>query len=234
MIYIYNTFRSSGARELAAWITEHGRKALRSFRLAGLQKPDRIVNWGGHLGPIAVQLVGEEHVLNPRIVRNKYKELQILTKAGLNTVPSSLTPKEGWLARKFRHQEANDLRAHLVVGDYYVEYVPTIREFRVHIFNGNSIRVALKVPRTNNPDTKFRSWSGGWKFSYGHDAQSLITNHVRVAARKAVAVMGYDFGAVDIGMTADGKLVVFEVNSAPGLEGGTIRVYGEKILTWAA
>jgi hypothetical protein len=37
---------------------------------------------------------------------------------------------------------------------------------------------------------------------------------------------------VDIGVRADGSLLVLEVNRAPGLEGGTITRYADAIRKW--
>lgn len=152
-------------------------------------------------------------------------ELTRLAAAKVPVPGHSLSMQPGWLARKFQHHEANDLLKGLTRGDYYVEYVPTVREFRVHIFDGKSVRAGMKQPRIPNPHPKFRSWRSGWHILYDAECQKYLTKEAREVARRAVEALKYDFGAVDIGMRADGKVVVWEVNSAPGLEGNTIKTY---------
>lgn len=135
----------------------------------------------------------------------------------------------GYLARLYKHQEANDLLANLERGDYYVQFVPVTSEFRIHVLGGASIRAGIKVPRVDNPHPRFRSWQAGWKLDYGGPCQQVIRQRVRDAAKAAVAALGYDFGAVDLGVKEDGTAVVWEVNTAPGLEGNTITTWANKL-----
>ena len=51
-------------------------------------------------------------------------------------------------------------------------------------------------------------------------------------AEPSAEAVGYDFGAVDLGVKADGRPVVFEVNSAPGLDDLSVERWGERLLTW--
>lgn len=227
MIHLYCPRKSDSARELVAWINGNGGEAIKQGRYFVASEDDLIVNWGSGV----IQAPGMR-ILNPRTIGNKYKELQALSAAHVPCPQSILgmPGAAGWLARRLHHHEANDLLAGLEVGDYYVKYVETVREFRVHSFRGVSIRAGLKVPRTDNPHPRFRSWRAGWKLSYGADCQAVLTQAIRDLAHKAVAALQYDFGAVDIGIDTAGKPFVFEVNSAPGLEGGTIAAYGRRIL----
>ncbi len=169
---------------------------------------------------------------------NKYQELVTLRRARVRVPDHWLSGEEptdhaGLLARTFRHSEARDLLKRLKRGDYWVRYTPTIHEFRVHVFKGRVIRTGLKVPRTARPHPKFRSWKAGWKLDYGGACQALINDKVRDLARKAVKALGYLFGAVDIGVLEDGTPIVWEVNSRPGLEGNTVKVYARHIATLA-
>lgn len=208
MITIWCRHKSQGALDLVRKIKELGHDAK---RVIGPHAPVGAVRWGCGGG-------------------NKYIELQRLEAAGIPVPPHSLRPKLGWLARRFRHQEANDLLAERKFGDYYVQYVPTTREFRVHVFGKKSVRAGMKVPRTSDPHPRFRSWSGGWRLSYGSDCQEYMTPAIRKLAVKAVDALEYDFGAVDIAIKEGGGLVVWEVNSAPGLEGRTIEIYARYII----
>jgi len=48
---------------------------------------------------------------------------------------------------------------------------------------------------------------------------------VAQASVDCINALGLDFGAVDIGIDAQGNVAVFEVNSAPALEGMTLKNY---------
>ncbi len=233
MIHIYCNRGSDGAGALVKKINEiRPESANRLREVRTLPATDLVVNWGTRhmdlVGPPAS--FGRARVLNRRIPRNKYAELVALSDHAVATVPFSRTRRDGWLARTFNHQEARDLLANLPTGDYYVQYVENIREFRVHIWNGVSARAGIKIPRIANPNNRFRSWSGGWKLDYGAACQEAIRQSVRTMAAQAVSALGLDFGAVDVGIKPNGTPFVFEVNTAPGLEGRTVDTYAEKIL----
>lgn len=227
LIYIYCTRRSNGARDLVNKLNQDAPGSARRLRRWNrVQQQDLVVNWGDR------NILDASNVLNPVLPANKLAELVVLREGGVPTVPFS-TDKEqpNWLARTMHHQEARDLRANLRRGDYYVQFVPVVREFRIHIWRGKSIRTGIKMPRIDNPDTRFRSWEAGWKLDYGTVCQENMRQTYRDIAKRAIRVLGLDFGAVDLGIRPNGSVVVFEVNSAPGLEGNTIDAYAHAIKT---
>jgi glutathione synthase/RimK-type ligase-like ATP-grasp enzyme len=72
-----------------------------------------------------------------------------------------------------------------------------------------------------------RSWNNGWVFC--HENVQAPPKVCEVAIQ-AVESLGLDFGAVDIGFREkEGKAFVFEVNTAPGIEGTTVRHYVEAV-----
>jgi hypothetical protein len=167
--------------------------------------------------------------LNPKIIGNKLVELQRLKVAGVK-VPNILTimpleHRELWLERKFNHRGGKDLKRFEKFGflkhpDYWVERITNVvHEFRIHVFKDKVVRAGLKVA---NPDNKPHPWirthKFGWIIDYGDACQNVIKKSIRVEAKKAVKALGYDFGAVDIALRADGSPLVFEVNAAPGLD----------------
>lgn len=224
-VYVYCPRPSNGAKDLVAELRKLGCPATRLRRPNALPTGSILVNWGAE----AIGSMAGTRILNPRLVHNKYRELELLKAKGVLVPPHSREKVPGYLARLNKHQEANDLLANLERGDYYVQYVPTTKEFRVHVLNGISIRAGIKVPRTGDPHPRFRSWQAGWKLDYGTACQQAIRQRVRDAAKQAVAALEYDFGAVDLGITERGEALVFEVNTAPGMEGNTLAVYAAKL-----
>ena len=109
---------------------------------------------------------------------------------------------------------------------YWVRKLTITEEFRIHSFNGRSIRAGHKVLRDGwTPETAsswVRSYDAGWKVDY---TGFQSTQAQRRLAHRAVRALGLTFGAVDLGINVDGDLFVFEVNRAPGLEGGSFDAY---------
>lgn len=233
MIILYSLRKSSGLRALERWLNEQGvhtlRKRTRDWAPLINPKRDLVVCWGNPW-PYPHQVL---RILNAHApAAGKLHELVLLQRAGVPCVEVSLAPVRGWYARRLRHQEANDLLANLQVGDYYVRPIECVTEMRHHVFQGKVIRTGLKTPRLPNPHPVFKSWNAGWALTYGKETvgEAWYNEAARRASKAAVKALGYDFGAVDVGVKADGSPVVFEVNSAPGLEGNTIKAYGVHIL----
>lgn len=233
MIHIFTPRRSAGARAIVDGLREAGLPARKIGTASRLVQPgDVVVGWGSAvLGNAARDVL----VLNPDGPMPKYGELTTLAEAGVPAVEVSRTRREGWLPRRNNHQGGTDL-LHPGRADYYVKKVDTIREYRIHIFTlpGQepvSIRAGMKVHREGftAPHPWIRSYDGGWRLSYGEWWRETLLQRTRDTAKRAVKALGLDFGAVDIGTTPDGRDVVFEVNRAPGLEGGTIDAYVQKI-----
>lgn len=142
-----------------------------------------------------------------------------------------LPPAQEWLPRKSNHVGGNDLLNPVQMPDYWSRKESIVNEYRIHIFQGKSVRAGKKEHRAEfaNPHQWIRSFEGGWFINY---AGFQSNRPMRELAAKAVQVLGLDFGAVDIGERADGSLIVFEVNRAPGIEGNTVETYAEKIKRW--
>lgn len=143
-------------------------------------------------------------------------------------------PVGDWVGRTFNHTGGLDLLRPPAAPDYWVKKLELVKEFRVHSFQGKSIRAGIKSKREDFHGTLspwVRSWDGGWRIKY--DGVSSKKKH-RELAHKAVAALGLQFGAVDIGQKADGSLVVLEVNRAPGISDGTTAAYAAAIQRWLA
>lgn len=94
-------------------------------------------------------------------------------------------------------------------------------EWRVHIFQGKSIRMSVKVH------------TGFHEYTTAKPGEELVRKPARRAAKAAVAAVGLDFGAVDILTGADGRNPkVLEVNCAPGLGGSMPKLWADTFLNW--
>jgi hypothetical protein len=133
-----------------------------------------------------------------------------------------------WLARRNNHIGGRDLLNPGGIVDYYSKKEDIIAEYRLHMFNGKSIRAGQKIAR-DNAHAWIRSFDAGWIISYDGFKSD---KDMREIAASAVKALGLDFGAVDLARKADGSLIVLEVNRAPGIEGGTAEAYARRIVQW--
>ena len=115
----------------------------------------------------------------------------------------------------------------IVPAPLYTKYVKKQDEYRVHVVRGVIIDVQHKRKRKerNNEDVDYqiRNCRNGWVFCRGGvDAPECV----RSASIAAVTALGLDFGGVDVGYNAHhGTACVYEVNTAPGIEGTTLQKY---------
>ena len=227
MIYVYCGRNSEAADELATALGNRGAR-LRNLSDRG-RGTSLIVNWGTaqRVWPRGIR------VLNPHVLGDKLRELQLLQAFQVPIPPLSLVYRVGWLGRRLMHEDGNDFGAESRRADYWTQRLDIVDEYRVHSFHGRSLGVLKKMPRRGiEPHAFIRSYRYGWTFGYRFD-RALIPANLREVAHRAVAAVGYDFGAVDIGTVRGGGLVVFEVNSAPGIEGDEVKAYAEALKDFA-
>lgn len=109
----------------------------------------------------------------------------------------------------------------------YTKYVKKADEYRIHVAFGKAIDAQQKKRRLEVPDEsvnwQIRNAKNGWVFTRGGVSPPRCVGDAAVAA---VAALGLDFGAVDVGYNVHaGQATVYEVNTAPGLEGTTLHSY---------
>jgi glutathione synthase/RimK-type ligase-like ATP-grasp enzyme len=203
-----------------------------------------IINWGS--SNLGFHYSGR--VLNrPEAVAkaaNKLSTLSVLAANGIS-VPEYTTDRmvaRRWLEDDYRVVVRHKLSSHSGQGieivrpdEYrelphaplYTKYVRKDQEFRVHVFNGVVIDYSEKRKRAGSSVTSnlVRNHANGWVFC--RDGV-VCPDFVKTSCVKSVKALGLDFGAVDI-VVRDGKCWVLEVNSAPGIEGSTLRKYVEAL-----
>ena len=115
--------------------------------------------------------------------------------------------------------------------DFYTVYIPNTREYRIHVFQGEIIRVQGKY--LDHPDQHTNPYikNHGQGFRFRTPDRELNTDR-REAAINAVEALGLDFGAVDLLVGEDRLCYVLEVNTAPACSPLTARAYVEKFAAW--
>lgn len=235
---------SQGARNLANEI-----HAVR-IREGGTYRPlnrDLIVNWGNPRRPGWWNRIPNGHSLNsPEAVAraiNKISTFRALREAGIQ-IPDFATTRQAAAALFTREgtrvlcrtaitahsgrgiQIATNQRE-LVAAPLYVKYVPKREEYRLHVLNGEVIDIEQKRRRNgveqDQEERLVRSHRNGWIFARNNVTAPNAA--VRTAAIGAVRALGLDFGAVDLGYHPTHGVRVYEVNTAPGIEGTTVERY---------
>lgn len=122
----------------------------------------------------------------------------------------------------------------LVDAKLYTRFFVKETEYRVHVFDGQVIDVQEKRLRKGaleqeNRSQYIRNTANGWVFCRENVDPPLAAKE---AAIDAVDALKLHFGAVDVAVNKKGQVAVFEVNTAPGLEGETIVRYAEAIKTY--
>lgn len=250
-LYVYPySLGSKSARDLAG---ELATKRIRGNGNYHFRPGHLIINWGASAMPDWGTQAAYQGMLNkPQNVRNaseKLKTFQVLQSVMPNSLPqwtTSRTVAEGWLKGGLYGglknavvcrtlTRANSGRGivlatkpnEVVSAPLYTRYKPKTEEYRVHVsarFGVVDVQEKRKKNGAENTEANkyVRSHDNGWVFC--RDGVNAPTS-VKEAAEQAVNALGLDFGAVDIGYHPDVGIAVYEVNTAPGIEGQTLHNY---------
>ena len=165
---------------------------------------------------------------------DKLLGLQILQKANIPTLHFSEKPP--CIGRSREHSGGSGLwlclskadirNASLEGAAYFVAFIPSIAEFRVHVVRGKGIVMQQRCPPVSFASPLDRWIRSPWElnrvnFTQAHPAVKL--------AVRAVEELGLDFGAADVIQGEDEEYLILEVNTAPGLDkdGPTEQAYVE-------
>lgn len=124
-------------------------------------------------------------------------------------------------------------------GYYWTKYINLASEFRVHIFDGDVLRIFKKVKESGIEETKYniRNSSKGWHFSPVEADGSLI--YLRKLATQFWNVtkdkfhVEHGFLALDVGWNNENKkYFILEGNTAPGIANNptTCERYAQKFV----
>lgn len=209
--------------------------------------------------PISIQKDGNAgYVLNPpyavSTAIDKRKTFRILYDWGIN-VPkftSDLLTVRGWLSKGYTVVGRKLSRAsgskgiHLMKPEDYTNatgvalpqyplytlYRKKMDEYRIHVFCGQVIDFQQKKRSVSDErwqgDNQIRSFDRGWVYTR---FEVFPPKHVIKTATRAVRRLGLHFGAVDVGFSQKtGQATIYEVNTAPGLDGTTLDSYTNKFM----
>ena len=172
--------------------------------------------------------------LNGEINWSKLNQLQQWNEAGLTTLNHSLQPNPTWLGRSGSSHGGGDFLGFLTRPTYWTKPVTDVtREWRVHVCRKPGtragtpssyqvIRLGYKVnedPSLNKlvAGVQIRSRQFGWKIKYLNLRELANRKDLSLLSRWSLSTIGWDFGAVDVLETGDGRYHLLEANSAPGL-----------------
>lgn len=195
------------------------------------------INWGRSSANATLN-ADISNSTNKRVMREKFQEAGVPMPKLLNAeeVKAAIADEQIIIGRPDHHSKKRgfwlieneaSLRKALLgtrrkkAATHFMEYVEHDREYRVHIFNGKSIRISEKE---FHEDGTYTTKKPG----------DIKLRRVRDAAKAAVEAVGLDFGAVDILArgTDNDEVFVLEVNAAPGLGGSMPKLYAETFRRW--
>ena len=129
---------------------------------------------------------------------------------------------KGLVASNLGHTEL----FYLPYAPLYTQLVEKEAEFRVHVGGSKSIHTQMKLRKDGVDKKDVWNHDNGYTFTSQLDGRidPGVLNVVNAEGIKAVAALGLDFGAVDIGWSGN-KPYVLEVNTAPGIEEPTLSKY---------
>lgn len=198
---------------------------------------DILVRWGTSAAidvqPAAV-LNTSEAILN---AVDKRHSLRLFIESGVPSLfPTSWPGSLPAIGRRRQHQEgrgfwlclqeADVIHALREGADYFVPYIPTKDEYRVHVLMGQVLfmqRKALKRPKG-----PLWLWLRNVKTGWSLDRCDMVSPIAEVGVA-AVRALGLDFGAVDVLEADDRSLYVLEVNTAPRLRGEKLDIWAEAL-----
>lgn len=228
---------------------ETGPRLIKELGIAGGHRPptegvDTLIRYGSREGlayPLDLQGNFPKRVINSieaisRATDKRGSLLTFMTK-GVKAPYPMLYPYKNLPAvgRKKRHergygfwlclQKADVERALAEGADYFIKYIPTRGEYRVHVVGG-LVPFMQQKEFTGKGKKALSPWLRnkrmGWRLVRCPEIPRVCKLGIG-----AVEALGLDFGAVDILRDDNDRLWVLEVNTAPALRGSQLRDWCE-------
>lgn len=252
MIHVlYSGTTSETGRSLTDALRNQGVEVVGGTRPPA-ERVDLLVRWGNS------ETVARRpaRVLNTRgavaAATNKLQSLLQMAERGV-TVPLTYPVVGGTiptierfpvLGRRTNHTQGRDVVLCLQPADlpralarnctHFTQLIPKLKEFRVHVFRGNAVKLSEKVLTTpDNYDPVVWNFDNGFTFREPRDNAAVLLDRIKYLGVLAVQTLGLDFGAADIILAPDTRLYVLEVNTGPSLAENSLDVYVNQIIQFS-
>lgn len=205
-----------------------------TFRFCNANPPQRtphaVIRWGNSIHDVAnsvIELNSKEALQN---TTDKAKMLRLLQDADGVRIPAvafgpnlsttavgGLTDESGnmYIRNSSDHvRYGSDLRG---TDKYALQPISKTNEYRVHIFNGQTIGIYEKIPHDRSVKIYKDANCDFRRIDMGTETNRTYLRGVRPMAKAAVEALGLLFGGVDVLRGPDGQFYITEVNSAPAL-----------------
>lgn len=205
---------------------------------------DVLVRWGSARG---VARKPENYINSKRSVElasNKLDSLHKLRQDAIPIPPFYASPDAvaefPVVGRRTRHTQGRDIVLCLQRRDlatavergcsHFTGLLPKSREFRVHVWRGEVLKLSEKVLREEDKyDPVVWNFEHGFVFLSPRPVVDALKRQVEWISVGAVQSLGLDFGAADVVVSDDGRVRVLEVNTGPSLAEASLATYGRKI-----
>lgn len=202
------------------------------------ERYDYVVRWGTSQ---RIRYIPSEKTWNLRRAiannSNKLNSLRTMRNEGVRVPNFSTNVRDvGFpcMGRGRSHMQGRDVQIYMQMedirqygeSDYYMEYIPKRKEYRVHVIDDEVVKVSEK--RFTNPedveyDPLVWNYHTGWTFHHPSERHTGI-----YLAMPAIKSLDLDFGAVDMLLGEDGNMYVLEANTCPGLSESSLDSYERK------
>lgn len=214
------------------------------------KQPKYVINVGvaGRINttaPVTNRTEAVAHSSNKRLARISFRDGEVaapelwLSAAG---IPAKAFPVVG---RTTNHTKAHGFwycktkeeatSAEQAGATHFLKFIPNTREFRLHLMVSNlsgdrnpedyvSIKLSEKMldPDATKHSDIIKNHDNGWVFKFPADTSGSVFSKARDVAKKAMAAIKLDWGAVDVIYDLDSKeALVLEINTSPCLTDDT-------------
>ena len=207
------------------------------------RRKDVIINWGNSAPPHFRWM--EQDLNKPNSIQlacDKLTTFHMLEENGFKDIPQYTISKETakhlidigntiycrstTTGHSGRGIVIANTRDELINAPLYTVKTKHKHEYRVHVFRDTILDVQMKRKRNGAVGgTGIRNHANGWVYAR---AEITPPEELLLSSIKAVKLLNIDFGAVDIGhRIIDNRFFIFEINTAPGLEGTTLDKYSK-------